>query len=60
MIEDLYNAMRRLLLERIGAETQALVDRGADPDEVIRVRIGKVQGLTWALETMDNEYRNLR
>lgn len=60
MIDDLYNAMRRLLQERIGAETQALVERGSDPDEVIRVRIGKVQGLTWALETMDNEYRNLR
>ncbi len=60
MIDDLYNAMRRLLQEGIAAETQALVERGADPDEVIRVRIGKIQGLTWALRTMDDEYRNLR
>ncbi len=60
MTDDLYNAMRRLFQERIAAETQALVERGGDTEEVIRVRIGKIQGLTWALETIENEYRNLR
>ena len=58
-VDALRNQVRRDLDDQLKNLVEALTTRGTDTEAEIRVRIGEIRGIRFALETLDTAYREL-